>query len=80
MILYELQREAVIIGPSFTTVLAITPDDVRRLWAAAVEEHGTDWIRRLNKASDRSESIDVHVSDDRISLWLGETPLARLQR
>lgn len=80
MSLHELQREAVIIGASFTQVLAITPDDVRRLWAAAVEEHGAEWIRRLNKAADHSDSVDVHVSDDRLSLWLGETPLVRLAR
>ena len=76
----DLGREVCILAPNLTLAVAVSADDVRRLWAAAVEAHGAAWLRQLNGAADRSDSLDILVSDEQLSLWLGETRISVVSR
>jgi hypothetical protein len=76
----HFDREVCVLADRFDDVLALTAGDIERLWAQALERLGAPVIRSLAKAIPPEHSLDIHIGEDRLSLWLADTRLAEVSR
>jgi hypothetical protein len=77
-------REVSIHASSWTALFSVQPADVQALWQQAVESFGTVRLAGIERETSPELSLDVLVGEDDdarlLSLWLGETRLARVRR
>jgi hypothetical protein len=81
MTLPVFNREVSLMAESFTEALRISREDIEALWAVAIEGFGDDVLRSLHASTPRELPVEVfRANDGLITLWLGGTRIARLQR
>jgi hypothetical protein len=81
MTIPQVSRECALMAESWTQLLQVTAEDVEALWSAAIDDLGSDAIRALHATTQRETAVEIYRADyGLMTLWIGETRLARHQR